>query len=507
MKLFTSESIRRIDSGTILNEPVKSVDLMERAATALFRWFDANIEKHLRIIILAGPGNNGGDGLALARMLTSGRYNTETYTIETGGNKSGDYLINLDRLSRTEGAIIRNVASLNEMPVIGDEDIVVDALFGTGLTRPLDELMAGVVGLVNHSGARVIAIDIPSGLYSEDNGLNASGAIIMADKTLSFQFPKIAFLFPENEKYTANFEILPIGLYQETIASEDTRFYMTDRDWVSSVLRKRKRFDHKGKFGHGLVVAGSCGKAGAAVLTSKAALRTGLGLLTAHVPQPVGDILLAALPEAMIQCDQSDVLVSEIRNPEKYDAIGMGPGIGIEPNTVKALAGLLDSWNSALVLDADAINIISSNRELLGKLPAGTILTPHPGEFARLVGQYEDSYSRLMAQSDLADQTNTVIVLKGAFTSIAMPGGDIWFNPTGNPGMATAGSGDVLTGIILSLLAQGYTSAHAAIAGVYIHGMAGDIASEKKGYESLIASDIIDNIGESFNRIRKNTRL
>jgi len=507
MKLFTSESIRRIDSATIAKEPVKSIELMERAAAALYRWFESNIEKRLRIVIFAGPGNNGGDGLALARMLTSERFNVELYTIKTGAGKTGNWLVNFERLKRVDGSVVRNVKSVDEMPVIGEEDIVVDALFGTGLTRPAEGLMAGVISSINHSGARVIAIDIPSGLFAEDNSKNTNCEIIMADITLTFQFPKISFLFPENEIYTGLFEVLPIGLHPEAISEEESRFFMTDTYWVSSVLRKRKRFDHKGMFGHGLLVAGSCGKAGAAVLASKATVRTGIGLLTAHVPHPVGDLLLASMPEAMVQCDQSDVVISEVLDPKKYDAIGMGPGIGTKPNTVKALAGLLDVWDGPLVLDADAINIISANRELLGKLPTGTILTPHPGEFARLLGQFDDSYSRLMAQSELADQTNTVIVLKGGFTSIAMPGGDIWFNPTGNPGMATAGSGDVLTGMILSLLAQGYTSAHAAVAAVYLHGMAGDIASEKKGYESLIASDIIDNIGESFNLVRKNSKI
>jgi NAD(P)H-hydrate epimerase len=437
-------------------------------------------------------------------MLLSERYNVELYTIEAGPARSKDWKINYDRITSTEGAVVRSVNSIEEIPVINENDLVVDAIFGTGLTRPAEGLFAGVINYINHSGAGVISIDIPSGLFAEDNYGNDRAAIIMADKTLSFQFPKLSFFFPENEQYTGSFEVLPIGLHEGAIEAEETRFYLTDPEWIRSIIKKRKRFDHKGKYGHGLVVAGSCGKAGAAVLTSKAALRTGVGLLTAHVPHPVGDLLLTALPEAMVQCDQSDVLVSEIYNLENYDAIGMGPGIGTKPNTVKALEQLLDSWDRALVLDADAINIISMNRELLGKLPTGTILTPHPGEFARLLGQFDSHFARLMAQSDLAEQTNTVIVLKGAFTSIAMPGGDIWFNPTGNPGMATAGSGDVLTGIILSLLAQGYTSAHAAIAGVYIHGLAGDIASQKKGFESLIASDIIDNIGESFKQIRNN---
>lgn len=506
MKIFTSEGIRNIDAYTIENEPVKSSDLMERAAAAIFRWFMLKFERSGKVIIFAGPGNNGGDGLALARMLAGERYQVEVCCLETGSSRSADCQLNFDRLkAAVDSQEIINIASIDDIPLIAENDIVVDALLGTGLTRKVDGLAGEVIRAINRSGATIIAVDIPSGLFSDDNSGNCGSDIVMADYTLTFQFPKISFLFPENEKYTGKFEVLPIGLHQQAIINEPTRFHMIDMKFVSDKLIERRRFDHKGCFGHGLVVAGSCGKAGAAVLTARAALRSGIGLLTAHVPKPVGDIIHVASPETMIQCDQSDVMVSEIYGLEKYDAIGMGPGIGTKPNTVKALRSLLENWQGALVLDADAINIMSMHRELLGNLNAGTILTPHPVEFERLTGEWSDGYSRLIAQSDLAKQTNTIIILKGAFTSVALPDGNIWFNQTGNPGMATAGSGDVLTGIIMSLLAQGYTSAHAALTGVYIHGLAGDIASEKEGYEALIASDIIDNIGNSYNRIRKNT--
>jgi NAD(P)H-hydrate epimerase len=477
---------------------------MERAAFALFKWFEKSIERSYKILIFVGPGNNGGDGLALARHLLLNRYDVEVIMVNCNTNRSSDWEINFDRLQNLDQVSVVELKKIGNFPPLNQESIVVDALLGTGLTRTVEGLLSEVIWKINSSGCRVISVDIPTGLFSEDNSSNPGDSIVRANTTLSFQFPKISFLFPENEIYTGAFEILPIGLHQSIIDGEPTRFYMTDRLYLNNILYKRGRFDHKGRFGHGLVVAGSCGKAGAAILASRAAMRTGSGLITAHVSKPVGDLIHAAIPEVMVQCDQSDVMISEVYNLNLYNAICIGPGIGTKPNTVKAVSTLLENWDGALIVDADAINIISGNRELLSAFPAGAILTPHPGEFSRLAGDFDDSYSRLIVQSELATQTNAIIVLKGAFTSIAFPGGDVWFNPTGNPGMATAGSGDVLSGIILSLLAQGYTSAQSAIAGVYIHGLAGDIAAEKIGVESLIASDIIDNIGNAFNYIRNN---
>lgn len=503
MRLFTSESIRRIDALTIKNEPVASIDLMERAAMALLGWITGNIERNRRIIVVAGPGNNGGDGLALARMLYHERYRVVACTLHHNSNLSPDCSTNVERLQQTPDIQRIELNSPDDLPVMTDDDIVLDAIFGTGLTRSAGGLFAEVIDAINRLNVTVISVDTPSGLFSEDNSGNMNGTVIRAHLTLTLQFPKIAFLFSENEKYTGRFVVLPIGLSPSAIEAEESRFFMTDRSYVASVVPVRNKFDHKGKFGHALIVAGSRGMTGAAVLAARAAIRSGAGLVTAHLPGELAPCMYASVPEVMVQYDQSDLLISEVTGIEKYDAIGMGPGIGQKSNTQKALRTLLESCRCGLVLDADALNIISSYRSILAKLPPGTILTPHPGEFERMMGEYDNGYSRLMAASDLAKQTKSVIVLKGAYTATLLPDGDIWFNSTGNPGMATAGSGDVLTGMITALLAQGYRSASAAIAGVYLHGLAGDIAAAKRGKESLIASDIIDNIGESFLRTGK----
>lgn len=502
MKLFTAENIREIDKYTIDNEPVRSTDLMERAASAIFEWVIFNIEKDASVVIFAGPGNNGGDGLALARMMSEARYSPVLCYVNFTDNTTGDWKINMERLEKA-GVHIINASSVEHFPVLSYETLVIDAIFGTGLSRKLEGLPSAAVKYINQAGARIIALDCPSGLFSEDNTGNDTDSIVRADITLTLQFPKISFYMADNYQYTGDYITLPIGLHPRAIREKSTGYFALDSHIIKPLLKSIGKFDHKGSNGHGLIVAGSCGKFGASVLSSRAALRTGLGLLTVHMPGSAADIIHGAIPEAMVQCDQSDILISCICDMQKYDAIGVGPGLGTKPNTVKAIQELLKKYRGPMVVDADAINIISSNREFLKYLPKNTILTPHPGEFDRLAGKSDSSYGRLTKQQDLARETGCIIILKGANTSIVFPDGRTWFNTTGNPGMATAGSGDVLTGMVLSLLTQGYSPSDAALISVYVHGFAGDLASERIGYESLIASDIINNIGPAFKSIRK----
>lgn len=503
MKLFTSEQIRHIDSYTIANEPVKSIDLMERAAGALFAWFIENIERTRKIIVLAGPGNNGGDGLALSRLLAESDYRVEVYHICFTDKYSVDRMVNYERLTEQALVEIKTINTIDELPYFSSEEVLVDSIFGTGLTRPATGLAAEVISRINESDNLIVSVDIPSGLFGEDNSANTAHSIIRAKHTLSFQFPKLSFFFAGNHQFVGKYHILPIGLHPSIIRDTMSVYNIIDDSLVASIVRLRKKFDHKGVFGHGLMVAGSCGKTGAAVLSSLAALRTGIGLLTTHVPRSSADIIHTSVPETMVQCDQSDILISEIYDTEKYSAIGIGPGLGTKPNTGRAVSELLKKYHGPLVIDADALNIISENKELLRNLPENAILTPHPGEFARLSGSEDSGFRILQKQIELSVKYNCIIILKGANTSISLSDGRVWFNSTGNPGMATAGSGDVLTGMILSMLAQGYTPADSAIAAVYLHGLAGDIAAEKNAYESLIASDIIHNIGKSFRRVKK----
>ena len=386
--------------------------------------------------------------------------------------------------------------------MISSEDIIIDAIFGSGLTRPVEGLPAEVIRIINISGARIISIDIPTGLFGEDNNANNHESIVKADFTLSFQFPKLSFMFADNAQYVGNWEVLNIGLNSGVINSTVSPYVFIENNDIAPLLKTRSQFDHKGNFGHGLLVSGSLGKMGAAVMGAEAALRTGIGLITCHIPSSGSVIVQSSLPEAMVIVDKSENQISEVGKTDIFSAVGVGPGLGTEPKSQIALFSLLSECKKPMVIDADALNILSLNKEWLSLLTEGTILTPHPKEFERLAGKTDTGFDRMKRQIEFSKENNCIVVLKGAHTSVTTPEGKVMFNSTGNPGMAKGGSGDVLTGIILSLLAQGYTPENAAVTGVYLHGLAGDIAADELCFESIIASDIINCIGKAFNKIR-----
>lgn len=503
MKIFSSEQIRAIDEFTIKHEPIQSIDLMERAAGQLLRWYLPRFERSRRIFIFIGPGNNGGDGLALARMLAVERYDVEIHYVKFTEKETPDWEINRIRLTNETNVTLNYLTTMDQFPVISASDIIIDAIFGTGLTRPAEGLAGEVIEQINSVDSLKISIDIPSGLFGEDNSKNSYDNVVRADHTLSFQFPKLSFMFAENSQYAGEWVTLPIGLNINAIKNTISPFVLLENNDVAPLLHTRNKFDHKGNFGHGLLVSGSTGKMGAAVLGAGAALRTGIGLITCHIPARGVLILQCALPEAMVKPDRSENQISDISLTDSFSAVGVGPGLGTDPETQKALKNLLSECKKPMVIDADALNILSLNKEWLSLLPAGTVLTPHPKEFERLCGNSNNSFDRLKKQIGFSRDHNCIIVLKGAHTSITTPEGKVLFNSTGNPGMAKGGSGDVLTGIILSLLAQGYTPENAAVLGVYLHGIAGDIAVSVSSYESIIASDIINSIGKAFNKLRK----
>ncbi|UCG28955.1 MAG: NAD(P)H-hydrate dehydratase [Bacteroidales bacterium] len=503
MKIFRADQVKQIDAYTIENEPVRSIDLMERAAFQLYRWLVQRYSRERKIKIYVGPGNNGGDGLALARMLAEDFYQVEVFYVKFTDKVTKDWKINYDRLAKQDKADVRYLVTGERMPVTDKQDLLVDGLFGSGLSRPLDGFPAEVVRSINKHEGEIIAIDIPSGLMGEDNSGNKRSNIVNATITLTFQFPNLSFFYAENEIFVGEWHLLPIGLHQDIIRELQTGFFYLTPDLIRSNMGKRKKFSHKGNFGHVLLISGCYGKMGAAILASRACLRTGTGLLTTHIPKFGYGIIQTALPEAMISIDQSDIIFTLAPDLEPYQAIGVGPAIGCRNNSHKALHDLIERAGVPIVFDADAINILGENRKWLNSVPAGSIFTPHPKEFERLVGKSKNHFDRNMKQIAFAKKYNVYLVLKGAFTSVACPDGSCYFNSTGNPGMATAGSGDVLTGIILSLLGQGYSPKLSALIGVYIHGLAGDIARDQYGEEALIATDIIENLGNAFKEIRK----
>jgi len=502
MKIFKSKQIAGIEAYTIQNEPIASVDLMERASLKIFDWIKGRYSQEPFFKIFVGPGNNGGDGLALARLLAQDGYNVEIFILKICAHLSPDSQMNLDRLKIQNLVSIFELSSSNDFPSISGEDVIIDALFGSGLSRPLGGLAKDLVRSINFCEAEVISVDIPSGLFGDDNSANLNDNVIRANHTLCFQFPKLAFLFPENADCVGEWEVLPIGLHPDIIDRENSPYEFVDDGFIRSLIKPRQCFSHKGTFGHGLLISGSYGKMGAAILASTAALRSGIGLLSTHIPRLGYDIIQTAVPESMVSIDRSDIIFTEYPELSNFDAIGVGPGIDTKQNSTRALSELLDECEKPLVLDADALNIIGENQKMVKKLPKGCILTPHMKEFERIFGKSDGSFNRNEMQRAFSQEQAVVMVLKGAYTAITDVDGRCYFNPTGNPGMATAGSGDVLTGIILSLLSQGYTSLHAALIAVYMHGLAGDLAADELGQEALIAGDIVRFLPNAWKRMR-----
>ena len=502
MKIPSAGQVREIDAYTIENEPIASIDLMERAAKTCVSWLQKNLSPQVAYKIFAGPGNNGGDGLAIARLLAT-HHRVEVLIMKITDNFSPDFLQNLERLKKQNKVAIREIFSVKDIPQIADNEVIIDALFGSGLTRMLAKFPAKLVQHINQLPNQVVAIDIPSGLFGEDNYSPRKGEnpphsnIVQADYTLTFQFPYLSFLFPENETYVGKFVSLPIGLSEDFIRQMPVNYHLLEKKTVENYVKIRRKFSHKGNYGHALLVAGSYGKMGAATLAARACLRTGVGLLTVHIPRKGYEIMQITTPESMISIDKSKKIFAQVPDLQNYNAIGIGCGIGTKEKTAQALKSLLQTAQQPLVIDADALNILSENKNWLKYLPKNSILTPHPKEFERLAGKSTDSFSRLQKQIQFAVNQKVILVLKGAHTAIALPDGSCFFNTTGNPGMATAGSGDVLSGIILSLLAQNYSPKQAALLGVYLHGFAGDLAA-KNSHNSLIASDIIKNLWHRF---------
>jgi hydroxyethylthiazole kinase-like uncharacterized protein yjeF len=502
MKIFETNDIREIDAFTITHEPVSSSDLMERAASGCATWIAGNLLQNNSMIIFAGPGNNGGDGWAIARLLADkGFDNIMLYHLRISEIISPDSELNRERLIGQGKVKIAYIRNADDFPELLASEVIIDALFGSGLTRKLDGLSAGLVRHMNASGCRIISIDIPSGLCGDDNTDYPEDRIIHANETLTFQFPKRSFFFAENEKYTGKWHIIPIGLHQQILNEKQTCFYFTTTDSLVGKIKKRKAFNHKGTYGHALLIAGSYGMMGATILGARACMRTGTGLLTAHVPEKIYPLIQISVPEAIFSIDPDEFHFTSLPPLDKFSAIAVGPGIGETSETVLALKSLLQQYKKPIVIDADALNILSRNREMIDLLPENALLTPHPLEFDRLAGTSPDGYRRNQRQIEFSRKHKVFIILKGAYSSITFPDGRCYYNSTGNPGMATAGSGDVLTGMILSLLAQGYPPDEAAYIAPFIHGMAGDLAADEKGQQAMIASDIIEHIGNAFNNI------
>lgn len=492
MKLFITSQIRELDKYTIDNEPITSIALMERASDKILQQFKKDFSLQHDVLVLCGPGNNGGDGLALGRMLLQIGYDVQVVLFREG-KLSAECQQNKERLLENFPDFFTEQIQKFAPIEVSDKTIIVDALLGSGLTRPLEGIFADGVNWINSLHNKVVSIDIPSGLDGEKCAIH-NQIIVKATVTYTLQFPKLAFFFSENEKYVGKWKVIDIQIHSKGIEAQESKWNWVEKPDIVSTIKKRSQFCHKGNFGHIFLFAGSKGMAGAAVLSATSALRAGAGLVTVFGVEENREILQTSIPEAMY--------ISNFNDLQRFTTFAFGPGMGTAKDTEQILFEILKNVPHPCVIDADALNIISQNPDFWEIIPKKSIITPHPKEFERLFGKGENTFVKIQLALQKAKEYEIIIILKGAYTSVCTSTGEIYINSTGNPGMATGGMGDVLTGIIAGLLSQNYSALDSAILGVYLHGLAADLALENQSEESLLPRDVIEKIGRSYRFIQ-----
>lgn len=496
-KILPAKLIKGADLDTIKNEPIASIDLMERASLACVNWIIERFPKEkFTFHVFVGPGNNGGDGLAIGRLLSDSGYKVKATIINFSGQYSENFNTNLKRLQSLID--VEGLKDGDPLSEIDSNSVIIDAILGSGISRAPKEWLAKIIQKINSFTNPIISIDLPSGLFADTSSIDHSQSIIQSNITLTLGAHKLALFMPENEKFTGTWYFIPIGLREEFLIKVKNHISLTEERDISNIFPDRRKFSHKGDFGHALLICGGIGKMGAAVLAAKACLRSGCGLSTVHTPKQVSHIIQSTAPEAMTSADPNDEYISTLPLLANFSSICFGMGCGKEEITAKTLKNLIQNYSLPILLDADALNILAENKTWLAFLTKNSILTPHIGEFKRLAGKSDNDFERLEKARQLAVKHQIILVLKGAYTAICSPLGQIYFNPNGNPGMAKGGSGDILSGLITGLLARGISPIESALAGVYLHGLAGDIAAEKYSIEAMTSGDIIEMLPEAW---------
>jgi hydroxyethylthiazole kinase-like uncharacterized protein yjeF len=497
MKIFSKEQIYEGDLLTAKKQNITSTELMERAGIQIFNWLHVRMQgAQVPIHVFCGIGNNGGDGLVVARHLITHGYNVKTYVVNCSDKRTKDFLINYDLIKQTTKKWPDMLACEADFPEIHKDDIIVDAVFGIGLNRPINDWVKILFQHFKKSEAFTLSIDVPSGVYT-DKVIEDENGVVWANYTLSFQSPKLIFFLPDTAKFSTQWEVIDIGIDREFLFTTETSSEIIGKNEVLPIYKPREKFANKGDYGHSLIIGGSYGKIGSVLLTSRATLSIGAGLVTSFVPKCGYQIIQTAFPEGMVVTDESDTIISKIDYDIEPTVIGLGIGVGTDEKTIKAFEVFLKENKIPLVIDADGLNILSQKKALLKLLPKHSVLTPHPKELERLIGKWDNDFEKLEKAKKLSKKYNVIIVIKGANT-ITVFEDKLYVNTTGNPGMATAGTGDVLTGVITGLISQGYEALAATVFGIYLHGKAADIAIEDLGYQSLTASHIIDALGEAY---------
>ncbi|MBX7182729.1 MAG: NAD(P)H-hydrate dehydratase [Bacteroidia bacterium] len=500
-KLLSANQLKSWDQFTIQNLPIPSIDLMEKAGKACTDWISNHFPFQSSFHIICGKGNNGGDGLVIAHHLSKLGKKVCVGILPEPKTGSHDFELNFQRISSNTYISYYSLNPDSLQHYLLQEDLIIDALLGNGTNRICEGQLAQLISLLNQTSNTKVSIDLPSGLACDSYLNNTPENTIQSDYTLTFQAPKLSFFFPETGKFAGKWEVLDIGLLPSFLEALTTPYHHTNPVFIGKKLKKRGKFDHKGNFGHALLIGGSPGKIGAMVLAGRSALRSGIGLLTLGIPTGNAPIIHTSLPEAMVmEIDLSST--AHIQALGTYQSVGIGPGLGMAKKTQELVLHVIQNCSAGLVLDADALNTLALHPEWLQYLPPNCILTPHPKEFDRLFGFFPNSFERIEAQVKLSKQYNCIIVLKGGHTSISLPDGELFFNTSGNPGMATGGSGDCLTGILTALLAQSYSPKDASLIGVFLHGLAGDLALQSNSMESLLPEDCIQHLGKAFQQLR-----
>lgn len=508
MKIFDSATIRELDKATCEAQNITPLELMDRAANCIACEIISRFLPSKRFVVVAGPGNNGGDALGAARLLIEQGYKRmEIFLFNVRGELSPECAAQAERLRQMDGVEFTEITRKFDPPMLTPDDVVIDGLFGSGISQPLQQGFMVLAKLISGSGAYVVSIDVPSGLFGEWNALVKRADMVHANLTLALQMPRLSFFFPENQDVIGEWKVIDIDLDVEAMRAAPTNYMLVDARSVRPLLRPRVLFSGKRDYGSTLLMCGSMGMMGAAVMCARAAMKSGVGLATVHTASCGMAVLQTAVPEAMFEPDRNEWFISDMTCYHNHQSVAVGPGIGTHEKTVAALESLLKNVKSPLVLDADALNCIARRPSMLSLLPPNTIITPHVGEFDRLFGEQPNSEARLQKAIEMANYYNIYIVLKGHYTATVRPTGKVYFNSTGNPGMATAGSGDVLTGIIASMLAQGYRPHHAATIGVYVHGLAGDLAARELGEVGITASDVANYVGRAVRSVMEQKRI
>ncbi|MCM1484110.1 MAG: NAD(P)H-hydrate dehydratase [Muribaculaceae bacterium] len=505
MKIFTIDDIRSIERLTAETQAIGEYDLVLRMAEGASGEIVSRWRPSRRTVVFAGPGNNGADALAVTRLLMDQGFRPSVYLFNISGHKINDVCKRLrdELLAAYPDTDFTEVVEFFRMPELTDQTLVIDGLFGSGLREPLEGGFQVLVRNINESGAAVVSLDVPSGMFPDWNPHSISRNIIHARLTLAAQFPHPAFFFKENHILTGEWKLIDIGLSAEAIHRTGTRYHLVEFAEVKRLLRPRDKFASKADYGHVALMAGSMGMTGAAIMAAEGAIRAGAGKVTVHGPKCGCQVAQTRLPEAMYDCDNGADVITDMAPDRKYDALAIGPGIGTAPATIDALERLLMTASQPLILDADALNCISRRPTLLNHIPQLSIITPHAGEFDRLFGKHASEESRLHKAVEMSRHYNLLIVLKGHYTALVRPDGKIYFNSSGTPALATPGSGDVLTGIIAGLMSQHYKPEVSALIGVYIHGLAGEIAARTHGQYGVMASDISASVGMAIKEIMK----